>query len=291
MSLAVLLTGLAIASDLGRCDGLAGGEQLACFRVEYPAKFSKVKTACSAVPKANKRGCRVREFRKLGLAFQPAGQGGSQAGATGARASGEGAGATFLDVRIVGATISPTKTTGQDWDGMKVSPELGAADAALATQGTSLAAGKTGGTATAELLNAGTAGTAAPDVIGYVRIIGPTRPALASVAGTPMALGTVNNKVQDSYTPTFTIGAAYGNWPFLEGSRLEVSLWDADMSEHDPIGVFHVPLSALKAARDKGTIYEFPAADQTSGQVFSLRMSVMPGAGRGTQPALHGTRW
>lgn len=290
MPAVLLFASLSVASagDLSRCDSVTGGEQLQCFKEQYPAKHSKVRAACGSVPKQKKRACRVREYKKLGLTFRPSSGGGGGGGGGG---NGGGGGATLLTVKVVGATIAPVKTSGKDWDGTKISPELGAAVAALATGGASILTGAEGGDATAELLNAGSQGSAAPDVIGYVRLVGPSRPALSQAAGVPMALGTAERKVQDSYTPTFVYNAEYQNWPFLEGSRLEVSLWDADLTQHDPIGVAQVPVSALKAARDKGTIYEFPVADQTSGQVVSIRLSVFPGSAGAGGPGQNGTRW
>ena len=138
----------ASAAEELRCQELWNdtAAQIACYKENYPRKVSAVKAVCGPLPKgANKRACRKREYQNQGLPLgvRPvaASDGSSPpsrppvlpgAAATGQRpaAAGSGprpgqqAGPTYLSVRIIGASVAPSKSSGQDWDGARVTPEL-----------------------------------------------------------------------------------------------------------------------------------------------------------------------
>lgn len=308
-ALAAPVPALAGDAALTACDGMTGPTQLDCLQAKYPEIHAEVRAICDGAEQV--RQCRKREFAARGIAFVPLTPSAGGSAGTGAgspsepSASGTGVatspgkpttdgtsnGPTYLTIRFVGALIGPGKNNGSNWDGPgTVDPAAVEVVAALITGGSSLGAGGFVGQSGSAALNFAAQGTSAPDVIGYTAVVGSTKPDLARVAGTPLALGTVNAYVADSYTPTFPYQVEYRNWPVFPDTRLEIQLWDMDMSESDPIGVIQINAEHLAAALAKKAIYEVPVADQTSGQVLAIKLSVTPGSAS-ARPEMKGTRW
>ena len=270
------------------CDGQSGKQQLACITENYPKIAAKVEDLCAADEQP--RQCRQREFATRGIQFTPGNATAETSAKGGAKASKSGAsGPTYVTVRFVGAQIGPGMSDGSNWDGPnRIPPAALEGMLALASGGTTLAAGGEAGKMASDTLGMATQGTAAPEVIGWVAVVGPTNPNLAKVAGTPMALGTSAQTVQDSYTPTFAYQMEYRNWPVFPDTRFELQLWDADMQANDPIGVLQLNAEHIAAALAKKSIYEIPVADQTSGQVLTIKISATPGAGASAASEMKG---
>lgn len=286
LSLFLLMAGRVVspatahAAERTDCDGLAGREMLACIEEHWPKVYAAVEATCKEAEKP--RDCRLTEYAANRITFVPGskeGGAGSKGKSSGKAASADADAPEYVTIRFVGAQIGPGKAGGSNWDGTgNIPPEAAEAMLAVATQGASLSAGGNAGTASSVALNAAIQGTAAPDVIGSVRVVGPTRSDLTKTAGTPMALASSGKKVEDSYTPTFTYQMEYQNWPVYADTRFELSLWDADLSNNDPIGVVQLTRVNIDAALAKGTILEVPVGDQSSGQVVSVKISVMHGS-------------
>ncbi len=290
---AMLAAATALAADRTDCDGLAGREMLTCIEEHWPKVYAAVEGACKEAEKP--RDCRVTGYAASRITFVPGSKGGG-AGSTPKTAAKAEAGASdaaeYVTIRFVGAQIGPGKAGGSNWDGTgNISPEAAEAMLAVATQGASLSAAGAAGTASSVALNAAVQGTAAPDVIGSVRVVGPTRTDLAKTAGTWMALATPAQKVEDSYTPTFTYQMEYQNWPVYEDTRFELSLWDGDLSQNDPIGVVQISKTNIDAALAKGSILEVPVGDQSSGQIVSVKISVMHGSSAVKDAKMNGYKY
>ena len=293
------------SASLDGCEGLEGKDQLSCIEERYPEQYRRVEDGCASDERP--RDCRREKYAVEGISFTPRspapdGEGERAGGRRAhrperaadtentAQPSDAAPAPRYLTRRFIGAQIGPGKAGGANWDGTgNISPGAAAAVTALITGGTSLAASTVSGELAATALNTAVQGTAAPDVTGFVYASGTTTKSLAATAGTPIALATTSQMVDDSYTPTFIYRAEYYNWPVFADTRFEVSLWDVDFSENDPIGVVQIGAAAVLDALAKGTILEVPVADQCSGQIINIKVSVSAGAGAGSPSTLNGT--
>ena len=298
IALSSAASGSARAEALTACDGLEGREQLSCIATSYPEQFAQVEASCSETE--HPRECRRDGFAAVGIAFVPAANPRSsrvrtprtdavgqpdptpapEMAPSASTAAEQPSDRIYVTIRFISAQIGPGKAGGANWDGTgTISPAAAEAVAALITQGASLATSTVSGELTSAALNTANQGTQAPDVIGFVYVSGPTTKGLASTAGVPIALATSDKMVDNNYVPTFLYRAEYSNWPVFADTRFEVSLWDVDLTENDPIGVVQINATSIIAALEKGTIFEVPVADQCSGQIVNIKLSVSPGEG------------
>lgn len=168
-------------------------------------------------------------------------------------------------VRINGAVIAPTKSTGQAWDGFGTdvaSADVDAVVGLVAALGSLPVPAASAAPVAAKLTEITNRGVAAPDVFGTVELLRDgNRQGQASIP-----------KQQDAFTPSWNVG--WNNVFLDDQTRVRIQLFDADLSAHDPIGVIELDGEALLTAHDLGENVAVPVTTQTSNQVLMLYVSV-----------------
>jgi hypothetical protein len=168
------------------------------------------------------------------------------------------------DLDIVGVVVGPAKADGRAWDGQ------GAISASDVSELVSLATpGNPAGPAIAQAVALASVGTSLPDVFGYAEVY-------TTKGRQPwrLSLASPQQRVQDSLTPNFR--AAVSGIPLGPGLRVRITLYDADLQEHDPIGVVEITADDLTRALQRKRITEISVADQSNGQVLYIKVAVRP---------------
>ena len=164
-----------------------------------------------------------------------------------------------VDITLTGAEIAPTMATGTAWDGPNsLSPGArGVLDSALAGLDSS------GQLSSAVKSAADT--LARPDPAASLVFLPEegTAPVHADAAERP-----------DTLTPAWT-GPTLKGVLWSPAAKLEITLIDHDVATDDPIGKVVLRAGDLARAEANDGPLTFPVADQTSGQVLSVTVSVV----------------
>ncbi|HEY0463115.1 MAG TPA: C2 domain-containing protein [Polyangiaceae bacterium] len=166
-----------------------------------------------------------------------------------------------MNVEFRQALIAPTKYDGRPWDG------LGSVDptsARLVAQ--ALGASNPYAAVLGVLANPALAALEKPEPFGQVRVFS---------SGMVTTVLPLEIAARDTTTPIWKPTVAV-HVPLSPSSRIEVELWDKDISEHDPMGAGTVTYQDLVAALQAGTLYHVRLAEQTQNQVLFFDVSVYP---------------
>ncbi|MBC76127.1 MAG: hypothetical protein CME64_08935 [Halobacteriovoraceae bacterium] len=173
---------------------------------------------------------------------------------------------TSYNVSILSVLIGPTKADGKKWD---ATFNFGkAASGALSSLPVS---GIIPAPAINALIKGAPSGSAAPEVYGTIKHIGPTTAGLAAIAGTPLALRKRSNVIKNTYTPEFN--TEYLAWPMFKDTRFRIKLWDKDIKDDDPIGTVELVEKDIKLAVKIGKPIWIKVNEQSRNQVLFVQIS------------------
>ena len=167
----------------------------------------------------------------------------------------------YVNVEFRQALIAPTKCDGRMWDGFETPNPAAASLVARALGATNPYAAVIGVLASPTM-----AALEKPEPFGTARLM------LGGVAAATVPLETM---AQDTLTPIWN-AAPLKSVPLAPSTRIEVELWDRDISEDDPMGAGTVTYQDLLGALQTGTLYHVRLAEQTMNQVLFLDVSVYP---------------
>ena len=174
----------------------------------------------------------------------------------------------YVNISFLSVLVAPTKVNSNTWDASaKINAHASGLLADMMLPGSGIATG----TIISKASELATQGKAAPDVIGYVVLTGPTTRNLVNIAGTPIALATKINRTKDSYTPRFN--TSYYGWPMYQDTRFQIHLWDLDLVNHDPIGVVEITKKHVVHAIDEGIPIWVNVANQSMNQLLYVQIS------------------
>jgi hypothetical protein len=157
------------------------------------------------------------------------------------------------------ALLGPMKVGGAPWDGPgAVQPET--------VNAVTLALGAVN--PQAELLalfaNPAIAALDKPEPYGEARVV---------IAGSPIVVVKIDGAERDTLTPIWTT-VALDRVPLQPDVRVEVTLYDRDLVNDDPMGAATITQQDLIAALQAGRIHHVRVAEQTNQQVLFLDISV-----------------
>ncbi len=178
-------------------------------------------------------------------------------------------------IEIVEVVVALAKHDGRQWDGMgTVPPELVAGALAVAAPGVSAVPGSN--EMAAFLAQAANAGSTPPDVFGYVELKGPNAP--PTWQGIKVSLRSSADPMQDSYLVTFPNSPGFQNVKLQENDSIRLTLYDADLTEKDPIGTFDLTFSELTEAASVEGLAQINVASRSQNQVLLVKFNVYPAA-------------
>jgi hypothetical protein len=219
-----------------------------------------------------------------------AGRGGSggatgSAGTTGAGGSGVAINCTgsnyngrYVSVTFKDAIIGPGKTDHTSWDVGSAGGTLTIPNSVLSDLGTALASGNPAGGAIAVLagpaLNSAIDATAKPDAYGWVS--GTAFGAMTDA----FYLAESSEAIQDNYTPIWPRnGLTFQNAPIDCDVRFDVTLYDLDLINDDPIASVQINSNDLKDALAAQQKKYVRVDGQSAQQLLFLGITVVQQAG------------
>ena len=175
----------------------------------------------------------------------------------------------YIDLTILGAVIAPTKIDKTTWDRGVIKIDNASSNLISEMITTGIPVSSIMNT----IGNSAAKGTAAPDVIGYIQLLGKTLKSVSNIAWTPIALATKNYAItKNSYTPMFNAG--YKNWPLYKDNRFRIVLLDADMFDSDDaIGTIELTYDDVMNAIKIGKTTWINVSEQGSNQLLFIQIS------------------
>ncbi|RXJ79343.1 hypothetical protein [Arcobacter sp. F2176] len=174
----------------------------------------------------------------------------------------------YINLTVLGAVIAPTKIDKTTWDkgGIKIDNASSNLISEMLTTGIPVSSIMN------TIGNNAAKGTAAPDVIGYIQLIGSSLKNISNIAWTPIVLATKSYALsKDSYTPSFNAG--YKNWPLFKENRFRIVLWDADLFDDDPIATVELTYNDVMNAIKVGKTTWINVAEQGNNQLLFIQIS------------------
>ncbi len=188
-------------------------------------------------------------------------------------------------IQVLSVVAGPAKAGGSaPWD---LDPSLSqpAFEAALKmatvymATGASLAVGgllKEGGPAIEAVGDQVLQGMKAPDIFGYVELAGPDVPVAWN--GIRVSLLAPTSAAKNAYYTTFPGSPGYRAVEVGPEDMLRVTLYDADLTDPDPMGVVTVSGQQLLAAAEAAVPVFVDATGATQGQILLVEFTVMRAA-------------
>lgn len=177
------------------------------------------------------------------------------------------------DIELVGVVVAPAKQNGTAWDGFGTVPaSVVTPILALATGGVTAAVGA--GEIATYFTNAALTGTSAPDIFGYARLLGPDVP--TSWSTRRLSVLPPTDPARDAYFATFRNSPAFTGIHLAPGDAVRITLYDADLQEHDAIGTFDIGYTELMKAAVLDSVAQLAATGQTMNQVVIVQFAVRP---------------
>jgi len=173
-------------------------------------------------------------------------------------------GTRVATIEVVDAVISPGKFSHEVWDAFGTVPTdvwtglataLGAPEPFTAVMG---------------LLDTQTALLPKPDPFGAATLLS----GFSADDGVDYPLATLDNNLQDTFTPTWPTPAHWDNVPLTPDLRVKVNLTDKDLSAHDPIGVVELNSQAIEAALAAGQPLHVKVSEQANAQILFVGILV-----------------
>lgn len=174
----------------------------------------------------------------------------------------------YINLTILGAVIAPTKIDKTTWDkgGVKIDNASSNLISEMLTTGIPVSSIMN------TIGNSAAKGTAAPDVIGYIQLVGTTLKNISNIAWTPIALATKKYSLsKNSYTPSFNAG--YKNWPLFKENRFRIVLLDADLFDDDPIATIELTYDDVMNAIEAGKTTWINVSEQGMNQLLFIQIS------------------
>lgn len=174
----------------------------------------------------------------------------------------------YYNISIMGAVVGPTKIGNQKWDSgfgtlKGIVPLASIALPGILPLSSNLIS---------NILDKAPTGASAPDVFGFVQIVGPTTNDALKVLSKPIQLATQQSLTKNSYTPS--LFAEYQSWPIFKDTRIRIELWDKDLAENDLIGKVELNVKDLDLAiKEEKPVY-IKVADQSQNQLLYIQISV-----------------